>query len=144
MDHHLETLGMVRERRFDDAVRRIQHAAQFGWDHATDIAEFAVVDKPIAEMAAAETRDAMYEECAGIRLDLIYCDALPGGLRKRWANRLGELDLRAPGTPDAIERMHEGLALFGGEAHGRDLDDIRAHLRRLRALCLHYQKLAVR
>jgi hypothetical protein len=138
MDHHLDTLGVARERRFDEAVRRIQHAAEFGWEHAPDIV--AGADKPIAEMTVEETRDAMYEECAGIRLDLIFCGALPGELRKRWANRLGTLDLGVPATPQAIEKFCEGLTVFGGDAD-LDLADIRARLWHLRALCLRHQQL---
>jgi hypothetical protein len=101
-------------------------------------------DKPVAAMTADETRDAMYEECGGIRLDLIYCRALPGELRKRWANRLGDLDLRAATTPVAIERLHEGLGIFtsDGDSHAElDLSEIRTRLWRLRALCMRYQQL---
>jgi hypothetical protein len=86
----------------------------------------------------------MYEECSGIRLDLIYCPALPGELRKRWANRLGSLDLIAAVTPAAIERLHDGLAVFGsnlGDEADRDLADIRERLWRLRALCVRLQQL---
>ena len=118
MDHGLEAAGVAQAR----APRVIMsHKA----------------DKPIAAMTADETRDAMVEECTGIRLDLIYCRALPGELRKRWANRLGDLDLRASNTPAVIERLHEGLTVFGSDdpvAH-LELVEIRARLWRLRALC---------
>ena len=127
MDHGLEAAGVtqVRAPRFLMSLK---------------------ADKPVAAMTADETRDAMYEECGGIRLDLIYCGALPGELRKRWANRLGELDLRAPGTPAVIERLHEGLSVFGSLDASADLElaEIRERLWRLRALCLRHLKLAVR
>jgi hypothetical protein len=95
-------------------------------------------------MTAEQARDAMYEECTGIRLDLIYCRALPGDLRKRWANRLGSLDLGAAATPAKIARLHDGLAVFAGsldDAADHDLGEIRERLCRLHALCLRCQQL---
>ena len=128
MDHGLEAAGVAQARAPRFLMR--QNA-----------------DKPVAAMTADETRDALYEECSGIRLDLIYCRALPGELRKRWANRLGGIDLRASDTPAVIERLHEGLGVFAsdGDSHAElDLSEIRGRLYRLRTLCLRYQQLLAR
>lgn len=141
MDHHFDAIGLAHEHRLDEAVRSLRRVAECGECRAP---HFSELDKPVAEMTAEEARGAMYEECTGARLDLIYCRALPGELRKRWANRLGSLDLRAAATPAAIEKLHDGLAVFASNCDADadlDLADIRERLWRLRALCLRQQQL---
>jgi hypothetical protein len=147
MDHHFDAIGLAHEHRLDEAVLSLRRAAECGAGRAPHASPHPEADKPVAAMTADETRDAMYEECSGIRLDLIYCRALPGELRKRWANRLGSLDLGAAATPEAVEKLSDGLAVFASSLDpqaDRDLQDIRERLRRLRALCLRHQQLSAK
>jgi hypothetical protein len=99
----------------------------------------------MAELSPAQTLDAIYESSAGIRLEMIYSPTIRGELRKRWAHRLGGINLLAPPAADEIQALREELALYAHasqDCHHLDIARIRRDLRRLRELCRRYQALA--
>jgi hypothetical protein len=100
-------------------------------------------EPPIAELSPEQTLDAMYECAVNIRLELVYSPTISSDFRKRWANRLGDVNLQAAMAATQIQRLSDEL-----EAHesgcdsetGLDVAEIRHRLWRLRELSLHYQK----
>ena len=97
----------------------------------------------IAELSPAQTLDAMYESAAGIRLELIYSPSIGGELRKRWANRLGDINLLAPTAAAEIQELRNELALYERDWHDSlhlEIAQIRHGLWRLRELCRRHQQ----
>lgn len=99
-------------------------------------------ERPIEDFSREETRDAMYEAVAEVRLELIYCPHLNGDLRKRWANELGSINLAAPTAACEVQRLRNELAGYEANWHDQlhlEVAQIRHGLWRLRELCLRHQ-----
>src|SRR5262245_3180017 len=82
----------------DETVQRDTRTAELAWLRRPTVSPVANAEAEgvIAELSAEQTVDEMYRTAVEVRLDLIYCPTLDGGLRKRWANRLGDINLSAP------------------------------------------------
>jgi len=124
---------------------RYQPGGSSWWEvKAPPIADFDP-DPVIADLSPDETRDAMYETAAAVRLDLIYCPHLDGGLRKHWANRLGYINLSRATAASEVQQLRGELARYEAdwddELH-REVAKIRHGLWRLRELCLRHQGFA--
>jgi len=84
----------------------------------------------------------MYQGVVDIRLELIYSPTIAGDLRKRWASRLGDINLRAPAATTDIRQLHDEIALHAtgwDQKLDGDLTQIRHQLWQLRELCAHHQ-----
>jgi hypothetical protein len=133
-----DLVGLACEKRLDEAVRCIQRLAELGSTAAQDVPE------QHTGLSPQQTLDAMYECAVEIRLDLIYCPVLSGHLRKRWANRLGEINLQGETAAAEIHHLRDDLAAYEaacGDTIAVDVADIRRRLWQLRDLCLRQQAL---
>jgi hypothetical protein len=145
VDRRFDWIELARGRQREEAVQRIARAAEQAW-YGHPIAPPTADPEPeraISELSAEETLEAMYEGAAAIRLDLVYSPSISGHLRKGWANRLGDINLRAPTAAAEIQLLRNELALYetdwNDELH-REIAQIRHGLWRLRELCLRHQQ----
>src|SRR5262245_44690913 len=91
--------------------------------------------------SAEQIIEDIYRTAAGIRLDLIYSTAIGSDLRKRWANRLGEINLRAPAALADIDALCAEIVLHQTDVYGAldfAVGQMARDLRRLRDLCARY------
>jgi hypothetical protein len=135
-DRSFDLVGLARERRLHAAVRRIKQLAELGSAAAQEVPEQA------HGLSSEQTLDAMYECAVEIRMDLIYCPVLSGHLRKRWSNRLGEINLQGETAAAEIHHLRDDLAAYEAACDDTiavDLADIRRRLWQLRDLCLRHQ-----
>jgi hypothetical protein len=147
MDHRFDPIELACERQRDEAVQRTARAAEEAWLRHPMITPLSDCEPEpdIAALSAEETLDAMYRGITDVRLDLVYCSTISGDFRKRWANRLGGLNVRSAAAAAEIARLRDELAIYQGIADDDiDLDvaQIDHKLWRLRELCSRYQQLA--
>ena len=142
MDGGFDQSELARETDLYEAIRRMQRAAAAAW--ACNPIVPALSDsksKPlISELSPEQTLDAMYEECIDVRLELLHCRSIGSDLRSCWANRLGDIDLRAASAPAEIERLRGALAVYETGCDDLDVVQIRHWLWRLRELCLRHHE----
>jgi hypothetical protein len=138
MDAGFDLAGVAHEKRLDEAVQRILRLAEPGGSDDTPAADHA---SGSAGLSREQTLDAMYESAADIRLDLIYCPTLSGHLRKRWSNRLGEINLRAASAAAEIHHLRDDLRAYEAyceESVAVDVAKFGVRLRQLRELCVRH------
>jgi hypothetical protein len=138
-------IELARATRGDETVRRIQRPAGTGSLHDPSIVPVSDPEPCIAELSPGQTLDAIYEGAAAIRLELIYSPSIGGDLRKRWANRLGDISLLAPTAAAEIQGLRNELAQHESDWHDSlhlEIAQIRHGLWRLRQLCLRHQELS--
>ena len=132
MSHRLDPLELVHAQRLDEAVQRLDQA----------VAEVRrCADVAPEPRSADEMIEDIYRTAADIRLDLIYSATIGSDLRKRWANRMGEINLRAPTAPAEIKALLAELALHQTNVNGAldfAVGQVTQALRRLRGLCMRY------
>lgn len=147
MDRRFDSLELARERQRDVTVQRDARAAEEAWWHHPMLSptQDGDAEPPVSELSAEQTIDAMYRTAVETRLDLIYCPTLIGDLRKLWANRLGEINLRAATAAAEVCRLLCDLSVYKEGLDGElDLDVLQIcdRLWRLRALCERHQEFA--
>jgi hypothetical protein len=134
VSHRLDPLELVHAQRLDEAVQRLDHAV-------AEVRRCAgMAPEPVARSVDEMVED-IYRTAADIRLDLIYSATIGGELRKRWANRMGEINLRAPTAPAEIKVLLAELALHQTNVNGAldfAVGQITHALKRLRGLCVRY------
>ena len=132
---HLE---LVHVREIDEAMRRLDQAVAEARRCTTVPPAWQTDGTPRAGERIIED---IYRTAAGIRLDLIYSTAIGGELRKRWANRMGEINLRAPAAVGDINALLAELAAHQTNINGAldfAIGQVARELRRLRALCARH------
>jgi hypothetical protein len=137
LNSRFDLVGLAREKRLDEAVRRIRRLAELGSAAAQEVPE-----PQAAPLSPEQTLDAMYECAVEIRMDLIYCPVLSGHLRKRWSNRIGEINLQGETAAAEIHHLRDDLAAYEAACDDTiavDVADIRRRLWQLRDLCLRHQ-----
>jgi hypothetical protein len=134
VSHRLDPLELVHAQRLDEAVQCLDHAVA----EVRRCADMA--PEPVARSADEMIED-IYHTAADIRLDLIYSATIGGELRKRWSNRMGDINLRAPTAPAEIKALLTELALHQTNVNGAldfAVGQIAHALKRLRGLCVRY------
>jgi hypothetical protein len=129
----------------DEAVRHIRGPAAAASFCDASIVPPSDPEPLIAGLSPEQTLEAIYEGAAAIRLDLIYSPSIGGNLRKRWANRLGDINLLTPTAAAEIQQLRNELALYESDWHDAlhlEIAHVRHGLWRLRELCLRHQALA--
>ena len=144
MHRCLDPVELARAKRRDGTIQRMRQAAEAAWSRRPIRAGAADCDphSPIAMLSPEQILDAMYQGAVDIRLELIYSPTIAGDLRKRWAGRLGDINLRAPTATTDIRQLHDEIALHAtgwDQKLDRDLSQIRHGLWRLRELCARHQ-----
>ena len=147
MHRFLDPIELPRAKRRDGAIQLMRQAAEAAWSRRPIRAPAADCDpdSPIAMLSPEQTLDAMYQGAVDIRLELIYSPTIAGDLRKRWTNRLGDINLRAPTATTDIRQLHDEIALHEtgwDQELDCDLSQIRQGLSRLRELCARKQVFA--
>jgi hypothetical protein len=137
---------LVVDRRFDLVARKPQHhavvqrlAQAAGATCSGEAAVVAISDADGATRPAGDMIEEIYRAAVDIRLDLIYSTTIGGDLRKRWANRLGEIKLRARTAAAEIDRLRAELAVYERILDGAPAPDVQLishRLWRLQQLCL--------
>jgi hypothetical protein len=138
-------IEFARAMRGGETVWRIQGLAAVVSSRDPSIVPPAEPEPRIAELSPAQTLDAIYEAAAAIRLELIYSPSIGGDLRKRWASRLGDINLLTPAAAAEIQELRNELALHESDWHDSlhlEIAQIRHGLWRLRELCLRHQALS--
>jgi len=147
VDRRFDPIELARERQRDQSVQRNARAAEEAWLRHPSLSPVADGDgePEITKLSAEQTIDEMYRAAVEARLDLIYCPTLSGDLRKRWANRLGDINLSAPAAATEIGKLLAEISPYkdglGGELE-LDVLQICDRLWRLRALCERHQDFA--
>jgi hypothetical protein len=134
VSHRHDPLELVHAQRLDEAVQRLDQAV-------AEVRRCADVAPEPAPRSADEMIEDIYRTAADIRLDLIYSATIGSDLRKRWANRMGEINLRAPTAPAEIKALLAELALHQTNVNGAldfAVGQVTQALRRLRGLCMRY------
>jgi hypothetical protein len=129
----------------DETVRHIRGSAQTASFGDPSLVPPAHPEPLIADLSPEQTLAAIYECVAAIRLELIYCPSIGGDLRKRWANRLGDINLLKPAAAAEIQELRNELALYESDWHDAlhlEIAHIRHGLWRLRELCVRHQQFA--
>ena len=145
VDRRFDSIELARENQRDEAVQRnVRTAEQAWWRHpAVSPVADGDAEPAIAELSSEQTIDAMYRTAVEARLDLIYCPTFSGDLRKRWANRLGEINLSSRAAAAEVGRLLAELSVYKEGLDGElDLDVLQIcdRLWRLRALCERHQE----
>ena len=144
MDRRFDLIELAREGQLDQAVQRNARAAEEAWlrhPALSPVAEGNAAPE-ITTLSAEQTIDEMYRAAVEARLDLIYCPTLSGDLRKRWANRLGDINLSAPAAAAEVGKLLAEISPYKDGLDGElDLDVLQIcdRLWRLRALCERHQ-----
>jgi hypothetical protein len=128
----------------DETVRSIRGTPAGSFCHPS-IVPPSQPEPFIADLSPEQTLDAIYECAAAIRLELIYSPSIGGELRKRWANRLGDINLLTPAAAAEIQELRNELARYESDWHDAlhlEIAQIRHGLWRLRELCQRHQQLA--
>ena len=146
MDRRFDRIELAREMQRDETVQRDTRTAELAWLRHPSVSPVAnaEAERVIAELSAEQTVDEMYRTAVETRLDLIYCPTLDGDWRKRWANRLGDINLSAPAAAAEVGRLLAELSVYKEGLDGEiDLDVLQIcdRLWRLRALCERHQEL---
>jgi hypothetical protein len=131
--------------RGDETVRHIRGSGNTVLFCDPTIVPPAHPEPFIADLSPQQTLDAIYAGAAAIRLDVIYSPSIGGDLRKRWANRLGDINLLTPTAAAEIQALRNELALYESDRHDAlhlEIAHIRHGLWRLRELCLRHQQFA--
>jgi hypothetical protein len=131
--------------RGDETVRHIRGSGKAASLCDPSIVPLAHPEPVIAELSPEQTLDAIYEGAAAIRLELIYSASVAGDLRKRWANRLGDISLLTPTAAAEIQQLRNEVALYESDWHDAlhlEIAHIRHGLWRLRELCVRHQQFA--
>ena len=134
MTHRRDPLELVHAQRLDDAVQRLDQAV-------AEVRRCAGAAPEPVGRSADEMIEDIYRTGADIRLDLIYSATIGSDLRKRWANRMGEINLRAPTAPTEIKALLAELASHQTNVNGAldfAVGQVNQALRRLRGLCMRY------
>src|SRR5215216_7374580 len=120
MDRRFDVIELAREGQRDRAVQRIARSAEEASYRLPLVAPIADPEPEleIADLSPEATLDAMYQTIGDVRLDLVYCPTISGNFRKRWANRLGEINLRSASAAAEIDRLRNELAIYE-----RDFED---------------------
>jgi hypothetical protein len=146
-DPRTDSIELAREKQLDEREQRNARAVEEeAW------LRFPTVSLPadsapeplIVELSPEQTIDAIYRTAGEARLNLIFCPTIRGDLRKRWANRLGDINLQSATAAAEIDNgLQEELAICKrGLDDELDLDvmQISDGLWRLRWLCLRHQE----
>jgi hypothetical protein len=134
VSHRRDPLELVHAQHLDEAVQRLDRAV-------AEVRRCADVAPEPALRSVDEMIEDIYRTAADIRLDLIYSATIGSDLRKRWSNRMGEINLRAPTAPAEIKALLAELALHQTNASGAldfAVGQVTQALRRLRGLCMRY------
>jgi hypothetical protein len=147
VDRRFDPIELAAERQRDERVQRNARAAEDAWWRHPTISPIADGDAEpaVSELSAEQTIDAMYRTAAETRLDLIYSATLSGDLRKHWANRVGDINLRSATAAGEIGRLLADLSVYKEGLDGElDLDILQIcdRMWRLRALCERHQDFA--
>jgi hypothetical protein len=147
VDRRFDRIELARQTQRDEAVQRSTRTAELAWLRQQTVSPVAnaEAERVIAELSAEQTVDEMYRTAVEARLDLVYCPTLDGDLRKRWANRLGDINLSAPAAAAEVGKLLAELSVYKEGLDGEldlDLLHICDRLGRLSALCERHQDFA--
>ena len=143
VNRRVDSSEFAHTMRGDEPVRHIRGCATAASVSDPSIVPLPDPEPPIADLPAEQTVAAIYEGAAAVRLELIYSPSIGGELRKRWAKRLGDINLLAPNAAAEIQQLRNELALHETDWHDSlhlEIARVRHGLWRLRELCLRHQQ----
>jgi hypothetical protein len=145
VNRRVDSSEFARTTGGDETVRPIRGSTGPASLYDPSIVPLSNPEPLIAELSPEQTLDAIYGGAAAIRLELIYSPSISGDLRKRWANRLGNINLLTPTAAAEIQQLRNELALYESDWHDAlhlEIAHVRHGLWRLRELCLRHQAFA--
>jgi hypothetical protein len=138
VNRRFHPLELVHAQQLDEAVQRLDQAVAEARRCADVPPDSDVAAKPHSGEQLIED---IYRTAVDIRLDLIYSATISGELRKRWANRMGEINLRSPQAAREIDALLADLAVHQTNPNGAldfAIGQVSQALKRLRTLCVGY------